>query len=119
MNQYEAAHEIVTAIPESDCEISRAMNMKNPFALVRIFTRYIRTLVESHNEVMIRKCLKIMDKIYDRGDTPLKCAVENVFVYSFDSVISTCDHTERRMILGIMPMGLYTVYINQIYKSGI
>lgn len=119
MNQYEAAYEIVTIIPESNNEISKAMGKKNPFAIVRIFTRHIQKLVESHNEVMVRRCLKIMDKIYDKGDVLLKHAVENVFVYSFDTVMSTCDRTERKMIMGIMPMGLYTAYINQIYKSGI
>lgn len=119
MNQYEAAHEIATVMPESSKEIATAMNMKNPFVVVRIFTKHIQKLVEIHNEAMVEKCLKVMDKIYDRGDALIRNAVENVFIFSFDSVLCGCSRTERRMIFGIMPMGLYTVYINQIYKSGI
>jgi len=119
MNQYEAAHEIVTVMPDASKEIAAAMNMKNPFVVVRLFTRHIQKLVEIHNETMVEKCLKVMDKIYDRGDALLRNAVENVFIFSFDSVLSGCDRTERRKVLSIMPMGLYTVYINQIYKSGI
>lgn len=119
MNQYEAAGEIIAAIPECTEEITAVINMKNPFVMVKIFTGHIQRLVEVHNEVMIEKSLKVMSRIYDRGDTLLKNAVENVFIFSFDRVVSRCTKPERKIIFGMMPMALYTLYVNQIYKSGI
>lgn len=119
MNQYEMADEIATEIPEVKTEIARIINLKNPFALIRIITRHTRKMVEQHNELMTEKCMKLIDKIYTKGDLIIKNAIENVFIFSLDSITTSCTSTERKQILSKVPVGLYNAYVNQVYRSGI
>lgn len=119
MNQYEAADEIATIIPEAKCEIITVGNMKNAYTIIKIFTKYIRSSVEANNQLLIEKSLRLMERIHDKGDAFLRNAVENVFVFSWDSVTASCNALQRKMLVSKMPLGLYTAYINQVYKSGI
>ena len=118
MNHYEIADEIATEIPEVKTEISRAMNLKNPFAIIRIITRHTRKMVEQHNDLMTEKCMKVLDKIYTKGDIMIKHAIENVFIFSLDSIVFSCTSSEIKQVLRKVPIGLYTAYIKQVYKSG-
>jgi len=118
MNQYEVADEIAAEIPEVKPEISKIINLRNPFALVRIITRHTRKMVEQHNDAMIEKCMKLIDKIYTKGDIMIKNAIENIFIFSLDSIVFSCKANERKQVLSKVPIGLYTAYIKQIYKSG-
>lgn len=118
MNQYEVADQIASEIPEVKTEISRIINLKNPFALVRIITRHTRKMVDQHNELMIEKCMKLIDKIYTKGDIVIKNAIENVFIFSLDNIVFSCTTTERKQVLSKVPAGLYTAYVKQVYKSG-
>lgn len=119
MNQYEVADEIATEIPDIKTEISRVINLKNPFALIRIITRHTRKMVEQHNELMTEKCMKLIDKIYTKGDIIIKHAIENVFIFSLDSIVFSCTITERKHVFSKVPITLYTAYVKQVYKSGI
>lgn len=119
MNQLEAAREITTVIPEAAAEISGAGALKSPFTLIRIITGHTRKMVVQHNEIMVRKCLKLMDKIYTKGDRAVKNAVENVFIFSLDHILSACNAPERKQLFRKVPINLYSAYIKQVYKSGI
>ena len=119
MNQYEAADEIIRIIPAAKEELTASAQIKSAYTIVNIFTKHIRMLVEKNNQALLDRSLRLMNKIHERGDTLLQQAVENVFVFSWDSVTSSCNRTQRKLLAGMMPMGLYTIYVNQIYKSGI
>lgn len=119
MNNYEAADEIVTIIPKAIIEISNTQTLQNSFAIIQVFTGHIKRFIEAGNLLMTDKCLRVMEKIHDRGDTLLKTAVENIFVFSLYNITACCNISERRLIMRKMPIGLYTAYVNQIYKSGI
>lgn len=118
MNQYEAADDIIATIPEIKTEISRSTTRKNPFAIIRVITRHTRKMVEQHNELMVEKCMKLVDRIYTRGDIVIKNAVESIFVFSMDSIVFSCTAPERKQVFSKVPAGLYKAYINQVYKSG-
>ena len=119
MNQYEAADEILTVSPSAQTEIAGAIAANNAFEIIRGFTAHIKKLVAIGNLPLVYRCLRVMDKIYTRGNIRLKNAVENVFVFSLESITAVCTSTEKRKIMSQMPISLFTVYINQIYKSGI
>lgn len=118
MKHSEIANEIATEIPEIKTEISRAMNLKNPFTLIRIITRHTRKMVEQHNDLRTEKCLKLLDRMYTNGDIMIKRAIENVFIFSLDSIVSSCTSIERNHVFNKIPVSLYTVYNKQVYKSG-
>jgi hypothetical protein len=119
MNQYEAADEILTITPSAQNEIAGAIAANNAFGIIRGFTLHIKKLIAMGNLPLVYRCLRVMDKIYSRGNIRLKTAVENIFVFSLESITSVCTSAEKRKIMSRMPISLFTVYINQIYKSGI
>ncbi|RYD99522.1 MAG: hypothetical protein EOP54_03825 [Sphingobacteriales bacterium] len=119
MNQNEAAAAISTAIPEVTEAITKDGAFKNPFALIHIITQHTRKMVVQHNELMTEKCLKLVDRIYTKGDLAIKNAIENVFIFSLDNILFSCSAAERNRVFSKVPINLYTSYINQVYKSGI
>ncbi|WP_118952996.1 DUF7674 family protein [Taibaiella helva] len=119
MNHFEAADMIATEIPEVRKEIAAVMTRKNPFQLITIFTRHTRKMIDQHNMSMIDKCMKLMDRLYYKGDQLVRTAIENIFVYRLGSMVATCDTAERRNIMASIPGNLYSVYVRQFYRSGI
>lgn len=119
MNQYEAVDKIIQVIPDAKNEMLDALSLRSPYKIIRVFAAEIKHLIEDNNYTVLGKSLDLMDKIYQRGDMMLKNAVENIFIFSLDSF--TCSYTgaKRDLIFAKLPVGLYTAYINQIYKSGI
>jgi len=119
MNKYEAADEIATLIPAAQDEIFKAVAIKHPYLLIGVFTVHIQRLIEAHNQAMVERCFRIMEKIHYKGDNLLKVAVENIFVFSLDRIVASCNASEKKLLMSKIPIGLYTAYVNQIYKSGI
>ncbi len=117
MNQYEAADEIAMIVPGSATEICQAMKTKNPFKTIRIFSRHFKGLVEAHNLPMTEKCLRVIGKIYEKGDTAVKNAVETVFIFSLDLITNSCSVSERNQIMSKLPIHVFTAYYRQVYKS--
>ncbi len=119
MNQLEAAREITTVLPEAAAEISGAGTLKSPFALIRVITSHTRKMVVQHNEIMVQKCLNLIDRIYSKGDKAIKNAIENVFIFSLDNILFSCNTPERVRVFRKVPINLYSAYLRQVYKSGV
>lgn len=119
MNQYEAADEIAMVLPQATAELSRAMKDKNPFKTIRIFSYYLKKLVDTHNVTMTEKCLRIIGYVYDKGDATVRNAVETVFIFSLDCITSSCSGTERNKIMSKLPIGVFTAYYRQVYKTAL
>lgn len=119
MNQNEAVVAVCTALPEVTDSITNEGARSNPFALVRIITRYTRKMAAQHNELMLEQCLQLVDRIYTRGAHTIKNAIENIFIFSLDNILYPCSPGERSRAFSKVPVNLYTSYVNQVYKSGI
>lgn len=118
MNTHQAAADITATLPELTHEVSRSINLQNPFALIRILTRYTQKMVQQHNTDMAEKCMTLIGRIYTKGDLMIKHAVEDVFVFSMDRITLSCTLSERNHLVKNIPAPLYRVYLKQVYKSG-
>lgn len=118
MNTHQAAADITAALPELTHEVSRSNNLQNPFALIRILTRYTQKMVQQHNTAMAKKCMTLIGRIYTKGDLMIKHAVEDVFVYSMDRITLSCTLSERNELVKNIPAPLYQAYLKQVYTSG-
>ncbi|MBL7704892.1 MAG: hypothetical protein JNM21_05015 [Taibaiella sp.] len=119
MNQNEAVVVVCTALPEVTAAITNEGARNNPFALVRIITVYTRKMAAQHDELMLEKCLQLVDRIYTRGARTIKNAIENIFIFSLDNILYPCSAGERSRTFSKVPLTLYSSYVNQVYKSGI
>ena len=60
-----------------------------------------------------------MNDLYEKGDAALKNAVENVFIYSLDSLTFSCKAVRRQEIFSMLSLSLNKKYLHQVYKSGL
>lgn len=65
------------------------------------------------------KSIGKMNKLYSKGDLALKNAIENVFVYSLDSLTFCSEPRYKDLIFAKMSPGLQNNYLRQVYKSRI
>ena len=98
MNHTEAIQEIIKVVPESKEEFDEVYKTKNSFMVINVFTRQIRNLVRRGETTILITSFEKMNELYQKGDQALKNAVENVFVYSLDSLTFSCNHTYKNLI---------------------
>jgi len=119
MNHTEAIQEIIQVVPESKAEFEEVYKTKNSFMVINVFTRQIRNLIRKGETTILIKSFDKMNELYQKGDQALKNAVENVFVYSLDSLTFSCDNNYKNLIFSKIPTGLHQAYLCQVYKSGL
>lgn len=87
--------------------------------VINVFTRQIRNLIKKGETVILIRSFDKMNELYQKGDQALKNAVENVFIYSLDSLTFSCEKTYKNLIFSKIPTSLHQLYLRQIYKSGL
>lgn len=119
MNQYEVPALIADKIPEVREEIIDQVQPGNVNNAIHVLTDYTRKMCAAHDLLSIQKCMKLADRIYNKGNAAVQNAVVNVFVYSFSAFRMSCNKVEWRFLQARMPVTLYSLYIQQVLKSGI
>ena len=87
------------------------------YQAIQALTDYTRRMALEHNFKMVQQCMALVEKIYNKGNALVKNAVENVFVFSFSTIMSRCNAVEWRIVQSYMPSDLYSLYIRQVLKS--
>lgn len=111
----EAAEKMICMMPAMEQEIHRAAD-KSTFELVHVFTDTIKKMVTEIPSGPADRALALMDELYSTGDPHLKLAVENVFVFSLETMAAQSHDAEFWTRL---PPNLYHAYVKQVYRSNI
>jgi|ERR1700761_7957662 len=104
-------------------ELSSTLHQKkegcrNAYEAVNHLTDYTRSKINEQNFKAIKKCFAIAEKAYDSGNVIVKNAIENIYVYSFSHFLLK-DEAKRRILMGLMPATLFTLYMKQMINSHI
>lgn len=118
INQYEVPAYLEDELPEIKEELRKIHPTLSIFKTIQCLADYTRRKVSQHDLKTVKKCFAIADNIYSKGNRIVKNAIENVFVYSFSSLMSVCSKDVKRQLQSIMPLYLHTAYVQQILKSG-
>jgi hypothetical protein len=86
-------------------------------ALVQSLTDYTKRMALEHDFKMVGKCMDLMAMLYEKGNTLTRNAVENIFIYSFSTMMCSCNIVEWKVIRASMPDPLYALYIRQLENS--
>jgi len=81
---------------------------------MQVLTDYTKRMALSHDFKMVEKCMTLVEKIYRKGTALVRNAVENVFIFSFSSMMPTCNPVEWRLVQSCMPSDLYLIYVKQV-----
>jgi hypothetical protein len=115
INQQELPRIVEKEVPEMSGVFEKE-NCKNVYDIVRQLFKYTATQVLHHNMAAAKKCLSLAEQLYKKGNSTIKNAIENVYVYSFSHAFF-CDDKRRREVMPIVPVSLYELYKKQVINS--
>lgn len=116
MNQFEVPDYLDRQLPELKTTINAEI-LKSPYAAMQALLDYTEDNIDMHNYKAVKKCFSAADELYVRGNNSVKNAVSNVFVYSLTRLFQ-CHNSERKYLLGLIPISLYTLYVQQQHGIG-
>ncbi len=73
--------------------------------------------VKEHNYSRLQQCFTLAASLYESGSGSVKCAVENVFVYSISRIFSLAKE-DKAHIKAMMPQSLRNLYMAQVLHHG-
>jgi hypothetical protein len=88
------------------------------FSAIQELTDQAKHLALQHDFAGLKNCMNRVQRIYKSGNTAVKNAVENIFIFAFSSILPHCNQVEWRLVQSCMPTELYTVYVRQVTKAG-
>ena len=117
LNQYEVANFITFRLPELKLEISETGAEPTAYQSIQVLADYAKRMALEHEFKIVEKCMNLVHKLYEQGNALVRNAVENIFIFSFSSMLSRCNIVEWRIVQSYMPADLYALYVKQILKS--
>ncbi len=89
----------------------------NVYEIMHTLTDVTCENIKKHDFKMVKKCFNVADKLYCKGNAAVKNAVQNVFVYSFTPMFQKYPE-EKKQLLALIPVTLYSLYVAQLYRCG-
>jgi ribosomal protein L31E len=83
---------------------------------VNVLRDHTYNKMEEENFGAVKQCMDVAERLYKKGNQTVKNAIESVYVYSFSHMLFH-DMEKRKMLLGMIPMSLYTAYVHQMLHS--
>ncbi|HEY4109403.1 DUF7674 family protein [Puia sp.] len=110
---------IARQLPQVQSDLCRAASGApvTAFQSIQVLTDYTKRMALEHDFKMVGKCMTIMGKLYEKGNAVVRNAVENIFIYSFSTLMCNCNIVEWRMVQSYMPSQLYSVFVEQVLRS--
>jgi hypothetical protein len=118
LSQYEVPAFIAGKLPQVKNDLSREARA-SVYQSVQVLTDYTKRMAIEHDFKMVEKCMALVATLYLKGNNLVRNAVENVFIFSFSSIMGRCNIVEWRIIQSYMPSELYTLYVQQVLRSKI
>jgi hypothetical protein len=117
LSQIEVPAFIARQLPQVSQDLFRTNTPVTVYQSIQVLTDFTKRMALEHDFKMVRKSMDLMGKLYGKGNTLVRNAVENVFIFSFSTLMYNCNIVEWRLIQSCMPSELYTLYIRQVIRS--
>jgi hypothetical protein len=117
MTQFDVPAFIAVKLPQVKQDLQTPGKATTVYQSIQVLTDYTKRMAIEHNFKMVEKCMALVENIYKKGNTLVRNAVENVFIFSFSSIMSIFNIVEWRIVQSYMPAGLYSLYIQQVLRS--
>jgi hypothetical protein len=108
---------IAGKLPQIKNDLLRDGGQNSVYKSIQVLTDYTQRMAFEHNFKMVQQCMALVEKLYEKGNALVKNAIENVFVFSFSTIMSRCNAVEWRIVQSYMPSDLYRLYVRQVMKS--
>ena len=116
IHESEVIHLLGAEMPSIGLELQQPENAKNVYKTVHCFAAITKGLLGTGNYQAVKKCVVLAEDLFEKGNTTVKVAIENVFLYTLVPLIDKGD--EASMILKSMLTGsLLKEYERQVSTS--
>jgi hypothetical protein len=110
----QAAQYAQAALPDIASRFDPETDVYNTLTVIR---EYACQQAKDHNYGVLQKCFNLAETLYEKGSATVRCAVENVFVFSLSRILSLVPE-DKQTIKSIMPASLQSLYMNQVFHRG-
>jgi hypothetical protein len=117
ITQYEVPGYLTKLLPAFTLRPQPGHVSLNIYRELQYFTDYTRKAIDRHNYELAKKCFHLAGILYAQGDAIVKNAIENIFVFSFSSIIPQ-NNVEKVVLKSFIPVSLYALYLKQISHGG-
>ena len=117
INETEVPDLIERQIPDLATDINNTREKVNIYQTMQTLLQFTGRKIQEHNYLSVKQCFAIAEKLYEKGNRSVQNAVENVFVFSFSNLLPA-DSAEKKKILAIVPITIYSLYIHQLHATG-
>jgi hypothetical protein len=117
MNEYEVPEFIGHKLPEIESHLKDILYAGDISESMQILTDYTKAMVLQKDFKKAGICLELAEKIFKKGNSHVKQAVKDVFVFSFSCLKLACRGKQWYMLLAYMPSTLYGLYLNQMQSQ--
>ena len=118
INQDDVPDYVGMRIPEIAGELQREDNMKNVFGSVHVLLDYTLRKIKEQDLLTVKKCFSLAEDLYIEGTGRVKCAIENVFIFSF-SQFPNLKTEDMKELMKLIPATLYSIYLGQVLHHGV
>lgn len=116
INQFEIPMFLEESLPEMSSDLS-PKDKKDAYSLIKALAAFTFKNVKAHNYQVAKRCFMIADKFHRKGNTVVKSAIQNVFIYSFSRMFQSTEE-DKKQLLRIIPVTLYSLYVMQMCHKG-
>jgi len=117
LNQYAVPAFIADKLPQVRTELALAGASTSAWQSIQVLTDYTKRMALEHDFKMVEKCMSLVQKLYEKGNAMVRGAIENIFIFSFSTLMSHCNSVEWRIVQSYMPTSLYSLYVQQVLRS--
>jgi hypothetical protein len=116
ISQVEVTMYVEEAIPEIHNNLISS-NQGDVYGVLSMLVAFTTQNIKEHNYKIVKRCFWVVDILYSKGNCLVKGAVENIFVYSFTNMLQV-HPAEKKQVLSIIPITLFSLYITQVTHRG-
>ncbi|HTR32225.1 MAG TPA: hypothetical protein VMH27_23290 [Puia sp.] len=117
IDQYEVPTLIAGQFPQIKGDLSDEAVGSSVYRSIQALTDYTKRMALEHDFSMVQKCMALVENMYEKGNLIVRNAVENIFVFSFSTLLCRCNIVEWKIVQSYMPLDLYSLYVQQVLKS--
>ncbi len=90
---------------------------KSIYKQVKVLSHYLADHIEDKKLTEVSRTLHLANRLYESGSMMVQGAIKNVFVYSFSMLLIRAGE-KRKTLLSVMPLTLFSLYMNQVLNCG-
>ncbi len=112
MNEAEVEHYIDTCLPDMPHCIHNGKNENRIAETISGLANFMKQKFREHDLKAVKKICYVAEHLYNKGGATIKIGIEKVFVNSISTIMPK-NRQARRELQAIIPISLFSVYVQQ------